>query len=190
MINGDTLRKINDSKFSSLLITHQVKLVVITMNESIFSKVNKHFPGLLEEGSNLLLRVYPLNVAQGLPVYQRHHNSVTVCIDGPWGLKLVFVEQLHEQKLTDGGQTGKVEPVVVCTMLDVFSVLLYCAEGVPSQSCELQNHYFTIRRNALVDVGLLAHTDLADHVFQDSSLDECLQGEVIVPKVGKLVSVV
>jgi hypothetical protein len=44
--------------------------------------------------------------------------------------------------------------------------------------------------DALVNVGLLTDTDFGDDVFEDTALDESLEGEVIVAEVSEFVAVV
>jgi len=114
---------------------------------------------------------------------------VPVGVDGSGRGEALLVQHLHEEELPDGGEAGEIEPVVVGAVLYVFSVLLDAPEGVPAQTRQFQHHQLALRSHALVDVRLLPHSDLAEDVLDEPSLEEGVKGQVVVSQIGQLVAV-
>jgi hypothetical protein len=69
-------------------------------------------------------------VAEGISVDQGHEDSVAIGVDRLGDRELVFVKQLHKEKLADRAESGEVEPVVVGPMLDVLSILFDTSKRV------------------------------------------------------------
>lgn len=190
MIHWYALWEIDDCQFCSLFVCDQVELVVVSVNQPILSEVDHHCQGLFEDNFDLFLGSDSLNMAQRRAINQWHDNCMAIGINGSGGSEIVFMQKLHKKELSDGWKTWKVEPVVVGPVTNVLSVSFNAAERVTAESSEFKNDHFALRSNALVNIGFFADSYFRDDVFEDATLDESLEGQVVVAEVGQFVAVV
>lgn len=102
------------------------------MDKTVLCEVYEGFDRFFKKKLNLFLGGDALDVAEGIAVDQGHEYTVAIGVDGSWYRELVFVQKLHEKELAYGAESGEVEPVIVCSMLNVLSIFFNTAEGVAS----------------------------------------------------------
>ena len=74
----DHLREINHGQLL-VVVDHHVELVVVTMHEAVLSQSHYNLHHVLVD----LVRVWhTLHLDHGISLNKRHHDAVTVCIDG------------------------------------------------------------------------------------------------------------
>lgn len=118
----------------------------------MFGKVHDDFKGLLEHKPNFLLSGHALDATEGVSVDQGHENAVAVGVNRRGHWELVLMQQLHEEELPDGTESGEVEPVVAGPVLDVLSVLLDTAEGVTTEPGQFEDHVLALGGSTFVDI--------------------------------------
>ena len=92
MFDRDTLREINDCQFLPCFVDHKVKLVIITVDESMFGKFYQSIKTQFKQLFDLLLGGHTLYMTKSVSVDQRHQNSVSVGVDGFRDRKIVLME--------------------------------------------------------------------------------------------------
>ena len=101
MLYGDALGEVYHCYFAATVVHHQIELVVIAMNETVFGEVYQVLDAGFEQGLYLFLGSYAGYLAESIPVDQGHQDSVAVGVDWSWNWKFVLVKQLHEEELSD-----------------------------------------------------------------------------------------
>lgn len=74
-------------------------------------------------------------------------------------------------------------------MLYVLPILFNTAKRVSAKSSQFQHTEVSLGRHTFIYIGLLAYPNFAKYVFNESSLDEGLQSEIIIAEEGEFVAI-
>lgn len=76
------------------------------MDQSVLRKFNQSVQRGLEDRTDLPLGRNSLNVAESISVDQGHQNSMPIRVDWGGDWEAVLVQQLHEEELPNGAESG------------------------------------------------------------------------------------
>ena len=191
------LREINDCDLF-VLADHQVKLIEITVDESMLSKSDDKLDQLMVD---LLSVGKAFDVDHRVCLHQAHHNTVAVGINRGRRREVTLVERFHEGVLFERGDAGHVEPALGSAILQIISVVFDRAERSTTKPSKFNNdglslvHEFPviillIATLADINIGLFAHTNLAYDFFDMTTLHKNTKCQIVITHVCKCIATI